>query len=369
MSARDARPVRVVVDGGALGDGSAVRGIGAVLRPLLAGLAQRNDIEIVLLSPPGANVPSGMRSRTLTRRGPGRFAPWEHLLVSGMAARGAKADVAWFPANLPPVLPPRPFVVTVHDAIPLQLPDPGLAKDRRRWRVFGPGIRRADAVLCPSQATADVATDVLRVRPDRTRVVPWGVGQGFVPDGPVGPVGPPHLLWVSAYDAHKGLADACALVAGLAARGLPHRLRLVGPFDAWNRPLVEQVVAASARPDLVDVVGWVDDLAAAYRAADVFVITSRLEGFGLPPVEAQACGTPVVGFASPAVTEVAGPGARLVPLGDLTALVDAAAALVGDPTARAALVAGGLANAARFTWDAAVDAYADALRRAASSSR
>ena len=158
-------------------------------------------------------------------------------------------------------------------------------------------------------------------------------------------------------------------MAALARRGLPHRLRLVGPFDAWNRPLVERVVKAAPRPDLVDIVGWVDDLAAAYRAADAFVITSRLEGFGLPPVEAQACGTPVVGFASPAVSEVAGPGARLVRMGDLEALADAAASVIEDPTARATLVAAGRVNASRFTWEAAVGAYADALRRAASSPR
>jgi glycosyltransferase involved in cell wall biosynthesis len=359
----------VVVDAGAFGDGSAVRGIGSVLRPLLAGLAARDDIELVLLSAPGAPVPDGVDRRTLTPRGPGRFGPWEHLLISGVAARRTRADVAWFPANLPPLLPPRRSVVTVHDLIPLQLTDPGLERDRRRWRVFGHGLRHVDAVLCPSRATADAAAAVLGVREDRLHVVPWGVAPAFQPDGPRAEVGKPHLLWVSAYDAHKGLAEACELVAVLARRGLPHRLRLVGPFDAWNRPLVERAVAASPRPDLVDVVGWVDDLPSVYRAADVFVITSRLEGFGLPPVEAQACGTPVVGFRSPAVDEVAGPGARLVAMGDVEALADATVEMIEDQAARGSLIAHGRANAARFSWAAAVDAYAEAFRRAASSRR
>ena len=79
--------VRVVVDGTSFGDGSAVRGIGSTLRPLLAGLAATDDIELVLLTPPGVVVPPGLAVRTLTPRGPGRFRPWEHLLTSGLAAR------------------------------------------------------------------------------------------------------------------------------------------------------------------------------------------------------------------------------------------------------------------------------------------
>jgi glycosyltransferase involved in cell wall biosynthesis len=345
--------LRVVVDATGLGDGSAVRGIGSVLRPLCRGLAEVGDLDLTLLDGDDVRL-----------RGPARFRAWEHLLLCGLAARRAKADVAWFPANLPPVLPPRPFVATVHDVIPLQLDDEGLSADRRRWRVLGRGLRRAAIVVCPSQATADAVVDVLGVEERRIEVVPWGVGPSFSPDGPVARVDAPHLLWLSAYDAHKGLPDACALVAGLAERGLPHRLRLVGPFDEWNRRVVDGVVASSPRPDLVDVVGWVEDAAAAYRAADAFVITSRLEGFGLPPVEAQACGTPVVGFASPAVSEVAGPGARLVADRDLRALVDATVTILTDPAAAAAQRAAGLANTTRFSWPAAVEAYAAILRRA-----
>lgn len=357
--------LKVVVDASALGDGSAVRGIGAVLRPLIDGLAARSDMELVLLGPVGPRWPEGTEHRPIAMHGPGRWRPWEHLAVSGVAARRVHADVAWFPANLPPLLPPHPFVATVHDVIPLQLGGPGLAADRRRWRTFGRGLRRARAVLCPSWATAHAAHAALGLDPRHTEVIPWGVGEAFTPAGATEGVGFPHLLWVSAFDAHKGLAEACELVATLSTRGLPHHLRLVGPFDEWNRRLVDEIVAGSTRPDLVDVVGWVDDLPAAYRAADAFVVTSRIEGFGLPPVEAQACGTPVVGFASAAVTEVSGPGARLVPWGDLPALADVAQQVLTDPSHSSDLVVAGLANAARYTWHAAVDTYAAALHRAA----
>jgi glycosyltransferase involved in cell wall biosynthesis len=359
--------VRVVVDATGLGDGSAVRGIGSVLRPLIAGLASHPDLALTLLTDPGAPREAGTDHRPLRLRGPGRFQHLEHLVTTGLVARRVHADVAWFPANLPPLLPPRPFVATLHDIIPLQQGHRWSTPDGRRWRLAAHGLRGAAAVLCPSQATADAAVQTLGLQPERTSVVPWGIGEEFTPAGPVDAVGAvqPHLLWVSAFDEHKGLPEACALVAALAARGLPHRLRLVGPFDGWSRPLVEAVVAVSPRPDLIDVVGWADDLPAAYRAASGFVVTSHVEGFGLPSVEAQACGLPVIGFASAAVAEVAGPGAILVPVGDQSALAEAAATVLTDPARHAELRARGLANAARFSWAATIDAYAAALCGAA----
>ncbi len=86
---------------------------------------------------------------------------------------------------------------------------------------------------------------------------------------------------------------------------------------------IRAVVAASPRPDRVEVAGYVDDLAATYRRATALVMTSRCEGFGLPTLEAMACGTPVVSFSNSSLREVVGDGGVLVEDGDIAGMVDA----------------------------------------------
>jgi glycosyltransferase involved in cell wall biosynthesis len=156
-------------------------------------------------------------------------------------------------------------------------------------------------------------------------------------------------------------------VAGLADDGHPHRLVIAGRQDDWMLARIKSVLDRARRPDLVDVAGYVDDLPALYRGADALVVTSRHEGFGLPALEAMACGTPVVAFANTAIPEVVGDGGRLVPDGDVAALVRALAAAVDDQMVRRSLVRRGLARAATFSWRRSAEAHAGVYRAAAQS--
>src|SRR5207237_9291849 len=119
------------------------------------------------------------------------------------------------------------------------------------------------------------------------------------------------------------------------------------------------------RPDLVDGVGYVDDLAALYRQAAVLVVTSRHEGFGLPVVEAMASGTPVVAFTNSALPEVVGDAGLLVPDGDVDAFARAVCSLLDDEATRSELARRGVTRAQRFSWEttaaATVAAYEQAL--------
>src|SRR5207302_8685619 len=116
-------------------------------------------------------------------------------------------------------------------------------------------------------------------------------------------------------------------------------------------------VAASPRPDRVEVAGYVADLPALYRGAAALLMSSRCEGFGLPALEAMACGTPVVAFANSSLPEVVGDGGILVPDGDVRAFAAAVERLLADESRRAATIELGLSRAAMFSVDAMVQGH------------
>jgi alpha-1,3-rhamnosyl/mannosyltransferase len=101
-----------------------------------------------------------------------------------------------------------------------------------------------------------------------------------------------------------------------------------------------------------------------YAGAAVFVFPSRFEGFGLPPLEAMACGAPVAAFDTPAVAETCGDAARLVPVGDAAALTQAVADLLENPQARRDLIEAGRRRAAGFSWSETARRMLDVYRRA-----
>jgi glycosyltransferase involved in cell wall biosynthesis len=234
-----------------------------------------------------------------------------------------------------------PQVVTVHDLVPLKRPAEYL-RTGVRFRLRYLAVKRADRVIVPTGAVRDDVCERLGVEPDRVDVIGEAAAPAFH-------ARPPHevqqatrrhgidgdyLLWVGGLQ-HP---DPRKRVAELAA--LPRRLPLVlaGPASAWAREL-PGVVLTGAVPD--------DELAALYTGARALVFPSDEEGFGLPPVEALACGTPVVACDVPGVREVLEGRAVLVPADDLEGLVRAAerdALSAGAPLART------WEDAGRQTW-------------------
>jgi glycosyltransferase involved in cell wall biosynthesis len=134
------------------------------------------------------------------------------------------------------------------------------------------------------------------------------------------------------------------------------------------RARVQRVLDAARRPDLVEVVGFVDDLPALYREATALLVTSGHEGFGLPALEAMACGAPVVAFTNSAIPEVVGDGGTLVADGDVAQLVRATHALIEDAELRRRQAAKGVQRASLFSWRRSAEAHAGVYRRAQSSS-
>jgi glycosyltransferase involved in cell wall biosynthesis len=234
-------------------------------------------------------------------------------------------------------VPPHsaPLVVTVHDLAFLDDPD---LFTPRGVRFFGRCIdlarRHADLVVCPSQATLEHCTRV-GFDPGRLRLVPWGIhveeaGADAVADvrrrhG----IERPYVLWNGTIEPRKNVPVLLEAFARLGRDDLD--LVLAGP-EGWNDELARVAGAAGER---VKRTGFLPaaDLRALHAGATVFAFPSRVEGFGLPVLEAMAQGTPVVTSAGTATAEVVGDSDAgvLVPPGDVDALTAALAGLLADP--------------------------------------
>lgn len=345
-------PVRVALDARALTDASAYRGIGTYVRNLVAALADRTDISVTPVVP-------------RHRLAPPRWATLEHHLRLPRELARTPADVNHSPALDPPRRSGRPWVQTIPDLLPLVSDDPAFALERRRWRRWAPRVRRADAVVTFSRHSADQAADRLGIDPARIHVIPLAAGPEFRP----GDAAPPsrYVLYVGEYGPHKGLGEAAALAAALASADLPHELWVAGRVVGDNRAPLEAALGG-AGPEArarIRVLGWVPDLVPVYQGAAALIVTSRHEGFGLPALEAMACGTPVVAFANSATTEVVGGGGALAPDGDVPALAAQLFGVLRSESRRADLVDAGLARAAEFSWRRTADAHAEVYRSVA----
>lgn len=241
----------------------------------------------------------------------------EHTVVeSHRPARGQLFHAPWIDGAS--LRSPVPQVVTVHDLVPLKRRSEYL-RTGLRFRLRYLAVQRADRVIVPTRAVAGDLTTLLGVPDERIRVIGEAAAATMRPRGSdeVAAVreryGLPneYLLWVGGLE-HPDPRKRVAALAR-APRELP--LVLAGPAGRWAREL----------PDVL-LTGRVDDdeLAALYSGARALVFASDDEGFGLPPVEALACGTPVACCEVPALREVLGQRARFVPVDDLAALVAAA---------------------------------------------
>jgi glycosyltransferase involved in cell wall biosynthesis len=276
----------------------------------------------------------GIELELLSFGGPGRAASvvrdaiW-YPVALGRRSRGL--DLLHCTTFRGPVRAPAPVVLTAHDLAILRYPEAF-----PRWhRLYGRAglrsvLRSADAVVAVSAFTRDELVELVGLPSERIRIVANGVDPVFGANGPRGDG--EYVLAVATLEPRKNLARAVE-----AARLAGVELRVVGA-RGWGG---------------VAVPGWVGEvpdaeLAQLYRGARCVVYPSLYEGFGLPVLEAMACGAPVVTSRGTAMEEIAGGAAVLVDPFDAEAI---AAGLVEATERRDELVPRGLARAAEFTWE------------------
>lgn len=279
------------------------------------------------------------------------------------------------PGYVAPRRLPCPLVLTIYDLVALTQPE--LARRSNAWHYrwrLPRSARDAARVIVPLECVARQVSERLGVERERIRIVPLGVDERLKPPSldararvrAAHRLARPYILFVGNLEPKKNLPTLLRAFASLRRGGLPHELVLAGK-RGWRCREVFRLPAELGIEADVRFLGYVEeaDLAGLYGGAELFAFPSLVEGFGLPPLEAMACGTPVVASDAEALVESAGEAAEHVPALDAEALAEAMRRVLGDAALRERLRAAGLARAAEFTWPRAAEAtravYRDAL--------
>ncbi len=307
-------------------------------------------------------APEGLmvnRSRWDTRR-PWRRILWEQTRLARLTRR---LDLLHGLAFAAPLAAACPTVITVHDLSFLRFPAAFRPFNRLYLSLFTRwSTRRAARVIAVSESTRQDVIALCNVPAERVVAVPNGVSERFGPAEPAAVAefrvraGLPErfILFLGTLEPRKnitGLLDAYALARKTSPTPLP-KLFIAGG-RGWYYQTIFAHVAELGLTDDVIFPGFVpgEDLPWWHRAAEVFVYPSQFEGFGLPVLEAMACGTPVITSNASSLPEVAGDAAVLVGPRDATGLADALLRVLADPARRAQMRAAGLRQAACFSWN------------------
>ncbi len=344
-------------------------GSGQYLHALVEGL-RRLDVDVVLVGDAAA-----ARRATHTLPPPDavwRVAPtpfdrvhdnlakvWFEQVAAPRLAVALGADVYHVPYFAPPWACRLPTVATIHDLIPVRLPAyRGSALVRLYTALVARAARRADRLLADSEATRRDVLDLLGVDPARVRTVYLAVPDGAGATSPhevarwrqQWPEG--FVLYLGGFDVRKRVP---LLVRTLRYTRGRWKLVVAGALPPRDTPFTPDPRRAAAEAGVGGRVVFLGAVSEAQKwallsAADLFAFPSVYEGFGLPVLEALACGTPVVATAASSLPELVGQAGRLVPPDDERALAEALDELMADPAARERLASLARQQAGRFSW-------------------
>ncbi|MFQ5849621.1 MAG: glycosyltransferase family 4 protein [Candidatus Binatia bacterium] len=262
---------------------------------------------------------------------------------------------------LPPVMPGTRTVVTIHDLSFVREPDTALPAMKAHLTKWVPdALRRADHIIAVSEATRRDLMELYQTPPEKTTVLYHGVGPEFRPVTDSSRLAGvrqkyrlgerPFILSLGTIQPRKNYQR---LIQAFAQMDSSVELVIVGR-KGWLYDAILDEVTRQNLAERVRFIGFVAeaDLPALYSAATLFAYPSLYEGFGMPVLEAMACGTPVIASNQSAVPEVIGEAGLLVNPRDVTAIASAMSRLLSEPTLREQSSHAGRAQAAKFTWTA-----------------
>lgn len=281
--------------------------------------------------------------------------------VARLATR-LNLDILHDPTGVMPlVLVRTPSIVTIHDAVPHVHPQSSTHLDKLVYRRWLPHMaKRIEAIITDSRQSKEDLAQNLKLNSERITVVPLAAGEQFrlLPPDEVGPVlghyniTQPYILYVGALESRKNLPRLLQAYALLRQEISGTNLVIVGARKWKYTPIFNTVKELQLEPNVL-FTGYVPDdhLPALYSGATLFVFPSLYEGFGLPVLEAMACGTPVVTSNTSSLPEVAGNAALLVDPYDVREIATAMRRVLLDPALAGELRVKGLKQAATFTWE------------------
>ena len=373
-------PLRIAIDARRIGD----FGVGTYLRNLIRSLEkldQANQYTLIRTAADLAEFTNLQRNfETVVFEKGNRTALSQIRYTMFLKQQGA--DVYHIPVNMVPTLMPRPYIVTVHDVGDL------VFSSRRGWRDhmelyrLRRGLLRADCVIAVSTATRRDLENFVGIPSNRIRTIYNAPDPAFSerPSPAVACVGDegfqyppdmqrildryqinyPFLLYAGRTNPRKNIArlvEAFAVLSGeLQNDPVYKNLRLIIIGDEISKhPRVRRAVIQSRVEHTVRFLGFVpiDTLRVFYQAAAAFVFPSLYEGFGLPPLEAMACGTPVVTSNVSSLPEVVGDAAAIVNPENVFDIARGVREVLLDPNLRARLVHRGFEQLKQFSWDRA----------------
>lgn len=371
--------MRIGIDGACL---SNRRGFGRFSRQLVGALARHptnHQFSVFIDAPsaPEVSIPDSFErvivpvreapSRAASSRGSRRF---RDMIAMGLAVARSGIDLMYFPATYSffPVWNVKKLVVTLHDTLPLAHPELVFPsrKGALAWRVKETtAVRLADRIVTVSEASRRDIAAWSGLPPKRIDVITEGPDPVFGPrdNGPASnqalqrlgvPTVGRYLLYVGGLSPHKNLLRLIEAFAQAAASDV--KLVLVGDVNDVFHTHVPQIRVAIARHDLherVILTGFVpdEDLVYLYNRAYALIQPSLLEGFGLPAVEAMACGTPVLSSEAGSLPEVVGDAGVFFEATDVSSIAGAIRMLLSDLDHRDALGRLAVARSALFTWE------------------
>ena len=295
--------------------------------------------------------------------GPRPLSPADPLWLSYQVIT-KRPNVFFSPGFNPPPICPVPLVFTIHDL--MQVTQSGVttpAKQLYYEMIIRPAARRAYRVLTVSEFSRTQILLWSGLPEERVVNVGNGVDPMFCPGGCIYETGYPYILYVGNHRYHKNLNRLFEAFRGVDFPAL--RLLLTGKPSDEMRMGLEQAGLSSR----VEFLGTVPDsmLVAVYRGASLLVLPSLSEGFGLPALEAMACGVPVVASSAPALAEVLGGAGLLVDPLSSCSIRRGIEAVLGDAVLRASMREAGLQRTKSFNWDRVGAAVRHVLEQAAGS--